>query len=578
MAIGASEYIYTFGIIVAFVGLIAGAVLDRENIMRVLKEHKFDRRSLLIALAVVALFLVIEIFIVKPTQLLFFDDAIYQGMAQDLLHMGQAWMCDYGTPAVCYSGELFHEPLGLSFNFAIAFAIFGVHQYAAQGAELALAAISVFMGFLVALLLFKEPRAACFSELLMALSPVILVWAMPTNSDMALLAYSLVALFFLLVFIRRRSRLGLMNLLLAFSLTLYMKVVAALYIPVFLLAYLLLEDGSVMISIRKNLGRIKVYGMDTRVLVILLLFVMVVAPALNYASIELSSGDYGYGGTMIQNTCNRSLPGTRATGNMNLANFEDNICSNVFFWFNQYEGDYVMQPVLFTALACVGAALMLFDRRRELLVLGTWFMVFFLFYTSFYAGSVGYGVDWRFMLSLVAQASILGGFAVSTLVSWAYSSMKRINKRGRAALRCAVLLIAIAIVIYPAYSLAPRLSISPSRIPQAPDARFYEGFVYNESGMIPQDCLVYTYDPALFNINNRTATQMSDLYNISRYNQFRSQYRCLVLDYGYWCHTPNNICAYAEQRFSLTPIATATFNSFGYRYGFYYITGRNGSG
>jgi hypothetical protein len=132
------------------------------------------------------------------------------------------------------------------------------------------------------------------------------------------------------------------------------------------------------------------------------------------------------------------------------------------------------------------------------------------------------------------------------------------------------------VLLIPVYILVPRLSVSTAKILQAPDARFYEGFVYNESKLIPSDCLVYTYDPTLFNINNRTATQMSDLYNMSRYDQFRNEYSCQVLDYGYWCYTPNNICSYAEQNFNVdtaAPIAAANFTQFGRTYGFYYITG-----
>ena len=123
-------------------------------------------------------------------------------MAQQLMHTGQAWMCDYGTPSACFIGEVFHEPIGLSFNFAIAFlALRSAEVCCATGRSCSLLRLSVFMTFLVTLLLFKNVKAAAFAELLMALSPAVLVWAMPTNSDMAMLAYSLVAMFFLMVFI-----------------------------------------------------------------------------------------------------------------------------------------------------------------------------------------------------------------------------------------------------------------------------------------------------------------------------------------------------------------------------------------
>ena len=44
-----------------------------------------------------------------------------------------------------------------------------------------------FMTFVVALLLSKKFKVAIFSEFIMALTPVLLVWAYPTTSDMPML-------------------------------------------------------------------------------------------------------------------------------------------------------------------------------------------------------------------------------------------------------------------------------------------------------------------------------------------------------------------------------------------------------
>ena len=64
-------------------------------------------------------------------------------MAQQLIHTGQAVMCDYGTSTACFAGEVFHEPIGLSFNMAIAFLVFGVQRNAAYGTEFLLSIVAV---------------------------------------------------------------------------------------------------------------------------------------------------------------------------------------------------------------------------------------------------------------------------------------------------------------------------------------------------------------------------------------------------------------------------------------------------
>ncbi len=568
---GLLEYTFTIGIILSLAMLIIGAFSDRRQIYHTLKSHGLDKRFAIAAIGVVIVFLFVELYFVKPTQLLFFDDAIYQGMALDMIHMGQAWMCNYGTPLTCFQGQVYHEPIGLSFNIAVAFLIFGVSRASAYGTEAFLGALSVLMCILAALLLFKDRKAALFSGLILALTPVVLVWARPTNSDMATLAYSMVTVFFFLAFIRRKSLWSLSNMLFSLSLLLYMKVDEVLFIPILVAMYLLLDSSGVIGSAKEALSSIKKNIWNTKLLVIVLLFVLAVVPSVLYSYNESLTGNYGYQGTTIQNTCIKGMPGMQVNSSIDMQNFRANVCANLGFWLNAYTSDYVMQPILFTLLAVLGAFMLVGNGRwKTAAAIGIWFGAFFFLYTAFYAGSVIYGVDWRFMLSLVAQAALLGGFAVSELVCLAETAAGRI-KRHKNKIAAAAAAVAVVVLFVPLYMMMPLIAVKPSSIQQAGDARFYENFVYNNSQLIPSSCIVYTYDPTLFNINNKTATQMDNLYNSTQASQYIGEGRCLVFDYGYWCHTPNNECVYANQSYQLIPIKTAAYNRTGSLYGFYYL-------
>lgn len=567
MSVALTEYGMTLGVLVSFAGLAIGCIYDRKRIGRVLKGSGLRKEHIAVALAIVALFAIIELVTVKPTQLLFFDDVIYQGMAQQLLNTGQALMCDYGTPSACFMGEAFHEPIGLSFNIAIAFLVFGVQRSVAYGAEFILAGVAVLMTFLTALLMFRDTKVATFSELLMALSPVVLVWAMPTNSDMAMLAYSMVALFFMLVFIKDRHSWSFFNMLMSLALLSYMKVDALLYLPLFAVMYVLLGKGGALRTIKDTLRLAARHALDTNVLVALLVFVVVLSPSLAYVEYENSYGNYGAVG-QIQRTCSSSLPSITVTGKTNLQNFQANLCANTNFWFNEYSGQYVMQPVAFTVLALLGVVLLIVkERKRELAALALWFLAFFLLYTAFYAGSVIYGVDWRFMLSLIAQACMLGGFAVACMIE----AVGSLNRKHTVLLCSAAMTVAVVVLLYPTYALFPILSVSPSQIPQAGDARFYENFVYNTIKEVSSSCIVYTYDPSLFTINGRAGIQMGYLYNTSQYEQLSAKYSCIVLDYGYWCHTPSNLCTDINKNFTLTQIANARYAPSNESYALYYL-------
>lgn len=571
---GFLEYIFTIGIVISFVALIIGAFKDRKNIKEVLKEHGFKLRDLTLVIAILLVFILIESFFVHATQLLFFDDDIYQAMSLMLLHTGQAWMCNFGNPTACFNGQIFHEPIGLSFNFAIAYALFGVSRGVGWGTQFGLGVLAVFMSFFSALLLMKNKKAAFFTELLMALSPVIIVWAKPTNSDLAVLAYSMIAVFFFLVFMKKRNIWSFSNLLFSFSLLLYMKVDEIFFIPVFIAFYLLLESKGVGKTAINTLDAVRNNIFNTKLLLIILFFMIAVVPSILYSYYEAQTDGYGWQGTVIQNTCNKLVP-INVSGEINLVNFKANVCANVLFWFNQYSDDYVMQPIVFTFLAILGAAFMVTSskNRRIVAAIGIWFIVFFLLYAAFYAGSVIYGVDWRFMLSLVAQASMLGGFACAEMFDMVDYYAKRLIKSAMTvkAINAVALVAILALLFTPIYLLMPRLSVSPSNIQQAGDARFDENFVYNSSSAIPSNCLVYSYDPTLFQLVGRNSTQIGNLYNLTQTNQYMAQQKCLVLDYGYWCYTPNNECTYASQNYNLVPIATATYNAMGRTYGFYYV-------
>ncbi len=568
---GIEEYLMTLGVLISFFGTVVFAYASRKDIYGALRNSGLRKEHLLLVAAVALVFIAFEAIVVRPTQLLFFDDVIYQNMALNLLHMGQAWMCNYGNALTCFSGQVFHEPIGTSFNLAIAFAIFGANLGVTYNTMFFLSVIAVLFTFFAALLLFDSVGAALFSELLIALSPALLVWARPTTSDLPSLAYSAIAIFAMMVFVKSKNARTLSFAGFSAVLLTYMKVFNALYIVLIPILYIILDDRSIRDSISRNIKRISDNVLNINVLVILLVLVLAISPEVGYAYQQLVSGTYGNGSSvMIPNSCavNKYVP---SNSSISLGNFELNSCANVLFWFNAYKNGYVMQPAVFTLLAVLGAAVLAFENRRVLLALGLWFIIIFAIITAFYAGGVTYGIDWRFMLGLIEQSSLLGGFgAWAILKGLGALGERRGGKKHRKGILYFVFAILILVALfYPLYSMLPQLSINPSNITQARPARFYEGFVYNYSSTIPRSCLVFSYDPMFFNTGGLPAAQMENLYSQQQMNAYRSAYKCLVLDYGYWCGTPGNICPRLVPGF--VPIKTISNSEIGVAYGFYYI-------
>ncbi|MCL4381090.1 MAG: hypothetical protein M1331_02760 [Candidatus Marsarchaeota archaeon] len=138
-----------------------------------------------------------------------------------------------------------------------------------------------------------------------------------------------------------------------------------------------------------------------------------------------------------------------------------------------------------------------------------------------------------------------------------------------------LVLLILALIFYPIYILIPKLSSNTNLFP-GETARFYQNFVYNSSNAIPANCIVFTFDPALFSLNNRTSMQFVNLYNSSLVFNLSKQYSCLVADYGYWCYTQYSYyCANLSQHYEMDPIKIINDN--GIKFGFYYIRMKNSS-
>jgi hypothetical protein len=601
---GMEEYILTAGVLTAFIGAITALFLSRHEIGKQLRGAGLKKWHILLALLIVALFIVIEAAVVKPTQQLFFDDVIYQDGAVDLLHMGQAWMCNYGTPTTCFIGQVFHEPVGTALNLAIGFLVLGVNQAAAFNTMFALAALAVLLTFLVTLVLFRNVIAAFFSELLMAMSPALLTWARPTTSDLPSLAYSLLAIFALIIFVREKRVRTFAFFSLSAALAIYMRADNILYVLLLPVMYIILDRGGIMESLRNNIKRISSNLLNIGFLVALLVVVVAIGIEAGYVLQQyFAPNNFGYQGSGVQNTCNMTQY-IKANSTFGFEYFKFNICSNVLFWFNAYNSNgydaigniyhyYIMQPAVFTVLGLIGAVALIFADRKSFYAIGIWLATFFAITTAFYAGSVLYGVDWRLVLSMIAQVSIFGGYGAYAIFKAAKDIPGFLKRRpkGKAKIKgkdskafvvyeLIIAAIITAIIVYLLYTMLPHLGISTSAISQAPDARFYENFVYNDSHLINASCLVLSYDPVLFNLNNRSAAQIGDIYSTQMVENFTQNYKCLVIDYGYWCYTPNNLCPDMNNS-NYIPIATSTFHvppgsgMINKTFGFYYI--RNAS-
>ncbi len=555
-------YALTVSVYASFALMLAFVIADRKG-MASLMRRRFSKYSLAALALVLIFFLVFELVYVSPLEQLYFDENIYQAIALNILHSGQSLWCQFGTGLVqtCYVNSLYHDPVGWSAFIAIAFAIFGAGIQTAFALELLTGVLSIVFLFLLASLLSERKEFAVLSAFSLAMMPLLSVWAR-TQADADLPFMMLVILSFLLfaIFVKRRN----FNSLAAFSFSVvfisYMRTEAILLVPLFLILLLTFGEEGVKNTLRKNVrAATGALLNNSKVLALLLVALLLIATQVYYVGVQYQSPDYGQ-------AANQTV--------VSLTNFRANISTNLLYLIGYYN-QLSLYPAVFSytiaPLAVLGiAALLLRNRARNrygiLLLTGMWFLTYFVFYTSFFAGYATYGVDSRFMLQVMPPLVLLASFALLGMGDIAVAAAKRMRKRiGGTETKLifyTVLAIASAALIVVPFALVLNLTtVLPSAMPQQVVIAPAMSNFYSNYTDVPRNCLVFSNTPDTWLEQGYNSIQLDYLDASNRsMNNTISDYSCKVMDFGYWCLVPPFFCNAYMNRFKMQPLIPYSAN------------------
>lgn len=554
-------YAITAAVISSFVALVASVVAGRKELAALLRK-RVNRYSVLGLMAILAFFIAFSLLFVHPVEQLYFDETIYQGIAMNILAHGNALWCQYGTGylASCYANQVYHDPVGWSVFIAMAFASFGIGVGTAYGLELLVGALSIVAVFLLSSVLFERKQIAVIAALVFATMPLLYVWSRTqADIDLPFMMLAAFAFFFFAVFAKKRSFKTLAMFAFSLALAAYMRIEAMLLVGVFALLMVLFGDAGVRKEIGRNLGAIRLALADnTKAILLLIAFILLLTPELYYISLEAANPSYGQ-------------PSGQAV--LSLSNFENNLGTNAYFVFGMLAGmnGKNFYPLVFSyaamSLAVVGTLLFALDRRYKnrfgiLAMLWAWFLAYFVFYTAFYAGAATYGVDSRFMLQLLPPISLLGALAVFELADMASAlargGAKRTSRAGGAAFCIVSAAVVCVAVAYPFLTLAPVITISPQEMPQQTVILRAANFFYANYNAVPRGCLVFSFTPDMWYEVNASSAQIGDMANPT---PGEKSYGCAVLDYGYWCVVPpyhGTTCEMLTGKYNLSVLSTAS--------------------
>lgn len=561
-------YMITAATIAAFAFLVVFGAIELTGREKGKHPPYLTRNSLICLAAILVFFTLFALLLVHPVEQLYFDENIYQGIALNILHSGNALWCQYGTGNLntCYISELYHDMVGYDVFLAAAFAVFGSAVQVAYGLQLLVGILSITCVFLLAGELSRKGSVAVASTFIFALIPQLFIWSRTQAvPDLPFMMFTVFAAFLFLLFLRKPDTNRLALFLSAVVLAAYTRTEGLLLLPLFAFFYFVYAEEKARKTISKRVKLLK-SGIDNpRAMVIGLAFVLMILPLFYYSVLEINTGSYGQSGS-------QSL--------FSFSNLNQNLPPNTQFIVGLLSNYPTVSTYNLLPLAVLGVlALLLYQRsssRRSALALaGALFLAYFLFYGFFYAGSAEYGVDVRFMLQVLPFLAILGGFGIGAAGEILGNLLGRVRKRHAKVIKGAVYAVLLAaLVAVPFAFYTPSITLSPNAMPQASYPNNATAFFYANYSTVPANCLVFTFTPDLWYQYNRSAAQIGYLTGANQsLRQSFSSYSCFVIDYGYWCTVPpyeNTLCSTLTSQYKLSTIASES-NGRSSQFAFYKI-------
>ncbi len=485
-------------------GLALGAAVARD-LARLVDRRDVQRMALLGSIA-----LGLTLFVAPRTNRIYYDEQIYQGIGRNLADLKRAQLCNDGTVEYgqlqCWSGEYNKQPYAYPHALSLAYRVFGVHETTAFLFNAFAMLATVWLVYLLVLVMFDDRAAAFFAALLITLMPEQLMWSATAASEPSASLACTAALLAAALFVRSRSTLGLACAGVVAAYAVQFRPESVLIVPAMLL--LLWQRA------RNEFARPRLWWIG-------LLFFVLISVHLGHL---FAIRNEGWGTNDARLSLGYVMANLRVNGPF-------------------YLGD-LRFPFIFTLLAVLGLPV----RRTEAVgvSIALYFLLFFGIDLLFYAGSYNYGADVRYSLLTYPPLAILGGLGAARVAGW----LERVQHAfpARKALTAGL---AFQFLWY-----APLVRATTE---EAWAARADMRFARAIAADLPANSYVLTHNPGIFHVWGVNAGQMSLAVSHPDYlTLLGARYAGGVyLHWNFWCNVDDALQRqFCRSALAMRPVET----------------------
>jgi 4-amino-4-deoxy-L-arabinose transferase-like glycosyltransferase len=480
---------------ISFLLLVTGGWAARKTVARTLRGAGR-------AVGILAIAALIAVSLFPPrTHRIYYDEDIYQNVAQNVLWRGKAQMCNEGTVEhgryECVATEYNKEPNAFPFLLSFVFRFTGVNETSAHILNHLLFALGVVCAYWVGILLFRDRRAALAAAAIYLLTPENLLWGATVAVEPGAATFAALAVGAWLLFLEDASVATALFAAGSIAFASQWRPESVLILVVAAFATLILKPARLL-------------GLQLYATALLVLFLLL--PHLGHLWAVRNQG-WGSG----------------EEGKFALVYVLDNLRANVWYFVEGKEF-----PLYFCLLAIVGLATFRNWRQKPIPLL--WFLLFFGIFIPFHAGSFRYGADIRFSLLSAMPVALLGGLGAAWLAD-------RLEGWFRDRRWVATVPLVVAVYVFTAY-----LPLVRSVGREAWEARADHDIAREMIELVPDRSMVLTHNPGMLHVMGQSAAQTSHVaYQPSKVDHFFRQFPGGVyFHFNFWCnvHDPvqNEFC------------------------------------